>query len=277
MPHKLRNIAVCFDTSEAGLRELEVAAELACRQKAYLIGLFFVQDSNSPGGELYRYSAINIDEARVKSSFVTQLLRAKQLFDQAAIRHCVNSELRLIPRTKSSGDAALRTLHCDVLVAGYPLGIWSMPQIKRLGVPLMLIPSAWRGKNVGRRILLAWNAHREARRSMADSLPLLLAAEVVHLLLVEAEDSSNEADDRAETEADIADYLRSHGVTVTMDRVTASQKIIQAEGVMSVAVDCDADLIVFGAHSRSLALDEGVDGIVRTLLSAGLLPMFLSS
>jgi hypothetical protein len=39
------------------------------------------------------------------------------------------------------------------------------------GSPILVIPSGWKSESIGNKILVGWNASREARRAVADALP----------------------------------------------------------------------------------------------------------
>ena len=61
---------------------------------------------------------------------------------------------------------------------------------------------------------MGWNASRQARRALADALPLMTAAESVDLLIVDPE--GDEARHGEEPGADIAGYLVQHQVPVAV-------------------------------------------------------------
>jgi hypothetical protein len=61
------------------------------------------------------------------------------------------------------------------------------------GAPILVIPSGWKSELIGNKILLGWNASREARRAVADALPFLVAASSVTLLVVDSEQRAGRA------------------------------------------------------------------------------------
>src|SRR5882757_4725210 len=77
------------------------------------------------------------------------------------------------------------------------------------GAPILVIPSGWKSELIGNKILLGWNASREARRAVADALPFLVAASSVTLLVVDSEQRAGRHGE--DPGADIALYLARHG------------------------------------------------------------------
>src|SRR3981189_2747654 len=94
------------------------------------------------------------------------------------------------------------------------------------GAPILVIRSGWKSEPIGNKILVGWNASREARRAIADALPFLVAAASVTLLVV---DSNKRADRHGEEPgADIALYLARHGAHVEVERVASRGSSVAA-------------------------------------------------
>ncbi len=51
---------------------------------------------------------------------------------------------------------------------------------------MLVVPIAWTSDTIGNRIVVAWNASKEARRATTDALPLLSTARSVKILIVDA-------------------------------------------------------------------------------------------
>lgn len=282
MSQPLRDIAVFFDDSESGRRILEIAANLAGEHNAHLIGICAAANDYAIPEDAYaRGDAVQDVVRRQQSSVAAHLLYAGQALARAAVRHGIETEFRVIPFTESGGDAALHSLYCDLLVAGHPAPgaplAWSSTQmLEKTGVPIMLVPDTWIGDVIGRRIVLAWNGSRQARRAVADALPLLVSAEVVALLIVDSEHVDEPTHhDKEPLGVDMANYLTRHGVHVDLSRIS-SQGRGTAETILNHAVSRNADLIVFGAYSRSRISETLFGGVTRTLLKTGQVPLFVS-
>ena len=69
---------------------------------------------------------------------------------------------------------------------------------------------------IGRRVLIGWNATREATRAVNDAMPLLTAADVVTVLTIDAREAPDAHGELPG--ADISLHLARHGVRATIER-----------------------------------------------------------
>lgn len=279
MSHMLREVAVFFDTSTGGLKLLEIAAGLASRQSAHLIGISSAAENDDVLASAFaRGDGVKDVIRHRQQSMATRLAHAGKSLAKTAARHDINAEFRIVPYSQIGGEAALHALYCDLLVVGNPaVGApltWSAIQVlDRTGMPLLIVPNGWTGDSVGRHIIMAWNASRQARRALADALPLMATAEAVDLLIVDPE--SDEGRHGEEPGADIAAYLARHQVPVEV-RCIASQGKTVAEVILQETVERGADLVVFGAYSRARISEAVFGGVTRTLLDSEQAPLFVS-
>ena len=117
------------------------------------------------------------------------------------------------------------------------------------GRPALVVPFIG-AESVGQRVLVAWNATREAARALNDAMPLLAQAEKVTVLSVNPERGiGGEGDLPA---ADIALHLARHGVKAEAAHTTA-EDVSVGDILLSRAADLGADLIVMGGYGHSRA------------------------
>ena len=121
------------------------------------------------------------------------------------------------------------------------------------------------------KIVVAWKDGKEARRAVADALPLLKAAQEVLVLAVDeghlgAEKSSID---------DVVAWLGTHGVTARGEVVPMGQGL--AGTVDSAAVAFGADLVVAGAYGHSRFREWLLGGMTRELISRSALHRFFSN
>ncbi len=113
-----------------------------------------------------------------------------------------------------------------------------------------------------RRIIVAWKDGREARRAVADALPLLLRAEEVLVEAVCGEDGRRPEMDTevAAVAANLARRgVRARGEVAVTDAPAAEQLDISAAAL-------GADLIVAGAYGHSRTSEWAFGGVTRDLL-----------
>jgi len=136
-------------------------------------------------------------------------------------------------------------------------------------VPMLLVPPHWQGDQVGHRIVVAWNASKQARRAVADALPLLARAQAVHLLMVDTPKAE------ATPGAEMAQHLSRHGVEVEIQTISSSQGGVAAT-IRQHVLDADADLLVLGPYSRSRVVERVLGGVTEDLLAEVPAPLFVS-
>lgn len=217
--------------------------------------------------------------ARSDALNAARMLRAGQCLALAAEACDGRAEFRVAPRSESAHEILRHSLYCDILVVGHPESPgapsgWSAARtLQRSGVSLLVVPDHWEGQAIGRRITIAWNGSRQSRRAIADALPLLIAAESVTLLIVDAEQKTEELGDHPG--ADMADYLRRHGASVELVTISSRGQPV-AQVIVSESLKRGADLIVFGAYSRARISEAILGGVTRTLLSDVPLPLLVA-
>jgi nucleotide-binding universal stress UspA family protein len=125
------------------------------------------------------------------------------------------------------------------------------------GRPILVVPDKIE-RLEARNITVAWKNTREARRAVADALPLLTAADTVTLLQIK--------DPGAETDSisDMHQLLACHGIQATTRIVDAG---VETEiDLVRLARESKSDLIVAGAYGRSRLREWAFGGVTRGLL-----------
>src|SRR5206468_1617267 len=139
--------------------------------------------------------------------------------------------------------------------------------------PVLVLPYAGRFETVGRRVLVGWNARREAARAVHDALPLLRQAESVTVLAIDPVRGAHGHGE--EPAADLALHLARHGLQVTA-RQTDSAGLDPADVLLNTAADEGADLIVVGGYGHSRVREVVLGGVTRRLLRTATVPVLIS-
>ncbi|MFO1162798.1 MAG: universal stress protein [Reyranellaceae bacterium] len=276
-----KTILVHCDAGRAAPARLELAATLAERHQAHLIGLHarppfepVIADAGAfPMDRLFDDHAAALAASEDGSSMA---------FAAAVKGKSVASEWR-----SADGYAdALLTVHAryaDLTVVGQNDPEFSsglplppdLPEIVALGTgrPVLVVPFVGVPASFGRRVMLCWNASREAARAATDAMPLLRSAEIVTVLVVDPETSA--AGHGGEPGADVATWLSRHGVNVTVQRDVAADADV-GDVILSRARDCGCDLVVMGIYGHSRLRELVLGGASRTMLASMTLPVLMS-
>jgi nucleotide-binding universal stress UspA family protein len=275
-----KTIVVHLDADPRREERLRVALELAKTHDAHVVGLFAPARERAPSYALAEAGerVSEIDERRAREVLVA----AERQFRAAAS----SAGAAMAEWRPASYDPLAAVQHSarygDLLVAGQPqptadgtrsisLG-FAGQLLLSVGRPVLFVPYAGSFAAPGKRVLVAWNASREAARAVSDALPLLRrAAEVV----VAAFDAERSGDHGQEPGADIALYLARHGVKVTVTRESGAG-IDVGNQIISRAFDFDSDLIVMGAYGHSRVRELMLGGATRTLLESMTVPVLMS-
>src|SRR5216683_3151576 len=257
----LKNIGVFVDATPEGEKRIDYAATLAHQCGAHLAGIHVVSAVRPE----YRSDYYVIGEKAIRA-----LLAERKAADEAATSNV---------RRRFEAISAKRDLSAEFRVIGQrelqELKGYTSPEKLLLssGSPILVIPSGWKSESIGNKILVGWNASREARRAVADALPFLVAASSVTLLVVDSEQRAGRHGE--DPGADIALYLARHGARVEVEQVL-SQGAPVADIILSYAAEHGVDLIVIGAYSHARPVEMMFGGVTRTLLKEAPVPVLMS-
>jgi nucleotide-binding universal stress UspA family protein len=132
--------------------------------------------------------------------------------------------------------------------------------LMRGGRPILMAPPGASGLKLTR-TLVCWKDSREARRAIADALPILKASQAVDVVELVSEHEIEAARSRL---ADVADWLASHGVEANCFATPLSGT--EHAHLAAIAKDFEADLIVAGAFGHSRPREWVFGGVTRDLL-----------
>jgi nucleotide-binding universal stress UspA family protein len=132
--------------------------------------------------------------------------------------------------------------------------------IMRAGHPVLMAPPGAAGLKLTR-TLVCWKDSREARRAVADALPILKASKGVDVVELAHDHEIKAARGRV---AELGDWLHRHGVEATC--VATPLKETESAHLAAIAEDIEADLIVAGAFGHSRLREWAFGGVTRDLL-----------
>lgn len=139
------------------------------------------------------------------------------------------------------------------------------------GRPLLLVPMEEKPQTVGKRIVVAWKAKREAARALTDAEPFLREADQVTVVTVDAHpDGYGEGPGR-----DISTYLAHKGLNVELRNIDGLGQPAEV-ALLREARALDADLIVMGGYGHSRLREFVFGGVTRALSRKATIPVLMS-
>lgn len=141
--------------------------------------------------------------------------------------------------------------------------------VLRAGRPLLVVKRQAE-QVLAKKVVVAWKDTREARRAVADSIPLLTSAdEVVIVTVVE------EADQWArQSMTDVVAFLAAHGIKAKTNLIENPD---ERAALLQSIDECDADLVVSGAYGHSRLREWVFGGITRSILRLNRRNLLMSS
>jgi nucleotide-binding universal stress UspA family protein len=262
----ISTLMACMRTDRSNAELLAVVADLARRFSATVIGVAAKQLSLHPS-----IMTIGPGEPRGREF---EKFRERADAVEAEFRSALSGVEKLQWRAQMSAGpasqpAANEARAADLIVAAIETGgqVFSpSPEIEvtdllmRAGRPILIAPPGATGLKLTR-ALVCWKDSREARRAVADALPILKASKEVEVVELAHEGEIESARVRA---ADVGDWLHRHGIEATC--VATPLKETESTHLAAIADDIKADLIVAGAFGHSRLREWAFGGVTRDLL-----------
>jgi nucleotide-binding universal stress UspA family protein len=275
-----KDLLVLVDHGRNGRERIDLAARLARDFGAHLTGLYVGMPLPLQLAVLSELPA-QVSEMHERASREAADGAAAMFRERiAACGFSIATEWRF-DEGDAGETAGLHARYADLAIIGQsdpdgpaPGATSDLPErvIMSSGRPALVVPYVGRFDPVGRRVLVAWNAGREATRAVNDALPFLERAERVTVLSVNPENSE---DDGGIAGADIALHLTRHGVRAEATTVVTDDVRVD-DMILSQAADVEADLIVMGAYGHSRLGELVLGGATRHLLRQITVPVFMS-
>jgi nucleotide-binding universal stress UspA family protein len=279
---RLKDILLHLDGTEQARERLRVAADLARRHDAHLTALYVIDITLPPMMAGDASGGVFLGELLVD-------MRRDALADASKVEAEFRERLRVDGiagewRQVEGFTAHLVARHgryADLTIVGQADPDATQPAAGPLieqalftsGRPLLIVPYAGHYGTVGRKVLIGWNASREAARAVNDALPLMAQAEAVTVLSVNPDQVSGEH--REAPGADIALHLARHGIKAEVQHTVAAE-VGAGDILLNSAAELSADLMVIGAYGHSRFREMVLGGVTRTLLQQMTLPILMS-
>jgi len=266
----IKSILLHLDASPRGAVRLRLAAELAERHDSAVTAAYaatptamVTTSAIGEGSGIFLAAANHVDEEYKR--------KARAIFDdtQAGPRVRWTELADGVPLPSFTQEALLH----DLLVLGqYDLSDaggrivptdFAEAVVIDSGKPAIIVPYAGDFAQIGRTVLVAWKRSREAARALAAALPLLRAAQRVHVAAW------------GENPRDIEQLLHRHGIDPTFHAEPAVNGDTAGALILSRAADLGADLLVMGCYGHSRMRELVLGGASRTVMDSMTLPVLM--
>lgn len=274
-----RTILVHLDLSPSAPERIRLAAELALREQAHLVGLATCGIPRF----LYTGDPFDASGAALAECIALSEQRAAQAvasFRQVTAAAGLASAESRTAQQDEYASLCLHARYADLVVLGQSgpaggedqlLGTLAQHTVLHCGRPVLVVPRSGQFPTLGERPLVAWNASHQAASAVAAALPLLRRAGQATVAIfgpVLAQDAHG-----AEPGADIAQYLARHGVQVEVQRFPAEEN--SGAALLALAAATGADLLVMGAYRHSPLRELLLGGVTRFMLGHADLPILM--
>lgn len=272
----LKSILVHVTDSDEAKARTEAAFALAMEHDAHLTGLGVRPVAQIPGFAVSRIPEAVLRDVEGRQDAADKASRA--IFEDAAQRagwsdrsgwqqgngypsdvvglHARYADLTVIGQKPLSGADNAEEGFADLLVM-------------RSGRPVLVFPYVGAQAAIGKHVVVAWNASREAARAIGDAMPILEKSEKVDILSIEPEGIGDLPG------ADIAQHLARHGINADAKR-SAANKIDAGDVLLNFVSDSGADLVVMGAYGHSRVREMVLGGVTRHMLEHMTVPVLMS-
>lgn len=141
------------------------------------------------------------------------------------------------------------------------------------GRPALIAPPGWAGDFIGKRVVVAWDASREATRALSEADDLLETAEAVTVVTVDAKPKMFGHGDQPG--ANIAGHLKRRGLPAEVKNIDSNGRS-GALAILEEANTLNADLLVMGGYAHSRLRELVFGGATRDLLRATNIPLLMA-
>ena len=140
--------------------------------------------------------------------------------------------------------------------------------------PVLILPEKANLANIAqpKRILLAWNQSAEALAAAKRGLPMLQAAEIVDVTVV---DPPARGPERSDPGGLLCQFLVRHGVKAEVT-VLARDLPTVSEVLAQHAMDTSADMMMMGAYGHSRLREAVLGGATRAVLENTTIPVLMA-
>ncbi len=274
----IKDIVVNLSVGEKAGPTGDYAISLASACGAHLTGIAFVYDPIVPISGTGYIPAEVIESQQSDNEAAAKA--ALDRFAEATRRAGLSAEpLSLTASLSGAGDQFGRIARrFDLAVVGQAEPeassveeIVAETTLFESGRPVIMVPYIQKAPLKLDNVMVCWDGSRQSARAIANSMPLLVKAGRVEIVII-----TNERGKQEEIEgADMGQHLARHGLKVEVHRITGGN-IDVADALLSHAADSSADFMVMGGYGHSRLREFVLGGVTHSIFKSMTVPLLMS-
>ncbi len=277
-----RDIIVVLDDTAACAERVNVALRLAAQHEAHLVGLFAMEFGYIPTYAEAQIPQEVFEQRQAMAEAARE--RVRQTFEGQGRNSGVTVEWRAI-EDEVVATVNLHSRYADLVVIGQhdpsSTGAYGTQAdlaehvVLGSGRPVLAVPCTGTFPVVGERVMVAWDASREAARAVSDAMPMLIGAKQVSTLSVNPTAGETAGTHGDVPGADIARHLARHGIKVEAQQLQ-TRDVTPANMILSRIADESVDLLVMGAYGHARMRELVLGGVTREVMRQMTVPVLMS-
>ena len=274
----IKDLVVNLSASDGADPASDYAISVADAFRAHAFGIAFAYEPILPPSVMGGLPPEIIESQRAEGENAATAVIAR--FEESARRAGLSAKSRMIPTSLAGAADVFGRIarRFDLSVVGQAEPDTVAPQeliieaaLFESGRPVLVVPYIQKQGLKLDRVLVCWDASRNAARAIADAMPFLRRSKAIDVIVVATErPKSDELPG-----ADIAHHLARHELEVDLKRIVSGGTDV-ASTILSYAADSAADFIVMGGYGHSRLREFILGGATRGILSAMTVPTLMS-
>ncbi len=259
---------------------LDHAVALASAHDAHLDVLCLGVDRSQTGYYYAGASAVVLQET------ITLAHEAAEAIENATKSYLGKTDIRwgtdagMVHMAEIGRHVAARARFSDLVILPKPYGAGRGAELEPVTesalfeghTPALVLPGNAKPDPSPQRIMIGWNESIEALSAVRAALPLLTAADLVHVVIV---DPPVHGPSRSDPGGLLSQYLARHGVKAEIDVLSKTLPRV-SDVLIRHATDMDADLVVMGAYGHSRFREAIFGGATRYMLENAPVPVLMA-
>ncbi len=138
--------------------------------------------------------------------------------------------------------------------------------------PVMVVPDHVKELGAMRRIVVAWNQSTEALTAVRSALPILRAADLVDITVI---DPPSHGPERSDPGGQLSQMLARHGIKAEVSVLARTMPRV-SDVINRHVRESNADMVVMGAYGHSRFREAILGGATRHMLEMAEVPVFMA-